>query len=339
MLGFVLGTRPEIIKMAPIMRLLDEWKQSYYVAFTNQHTRNDMALDFFRELRLRGPDGVLNTRMDQRALNYLSHHLVRAGVSTVLVEGDTDSVLLGAQAAILAGLRVCHVEAGLRCGDITMAEEKNRIAVDHMAHYLCAPTQRAWDNLMRERVAGTISLTGNTIADALRLYDCYREPLLDTPYFLVTQHRRENVDDPKRLGLLVEALELLAETLNTQIVFPVHPRTQARLGTQWIGRRIQVFPPVGYSKFCRLLADASLVLTDSGGVQEEAAILGTPCVTLRTSTERQETVDAGVNVLANTPEEILDAAVKMQQTPHSAGNLYGDGHAAEKILEMLGVRP
>lgn len=339
MLGFVIGTRPELIKMAPIMRLLDADVSPYYLVFTNQHSRKDMAQDFFTELEIRNPDLTIDGVLNQQALDYLGDTLQKQGVETVLVEGDTDSVLFGATAAMQAGLNVCHVESGLRCGDITMTEEKNRIAVDHLSEFLCAPTRRAADNLEREHVKGQIYQTGNTIVDALRLYATQfvtDQPMNSgKPYVLATLHRRENVDDPKRLNVFMNALESVGEVLELPVILPLHPRTAVRLGEEWVWRKVRACPPMGYFRFVDGLRRAALVLTDSGGVQEEAAILGVPCVTMRSSTERQETVEAGVNVLADTVEDIVLAAQQMLSIRRCVLDLYGDGHAADKILNVV----
>ena len=335
MRGFVMGTRPEIIKMAPIMRLLDMEGLPYLIFWTQQHTRSDMAMDFFEELGLRTPDVVLTGGMVNWTQGKLGVHLTANRIDMLLVEGDTDSVLFGALAAVRAGIPVCHVEAGLRSGDLTMPEEKNRIAVDHMSTILCAPTSRAKDNLELEGVKGDIHFTGNTIVDALHLYTEKGDPPFPEHYFMATLHRRENVDNPERLTMLLDALENLGETMNAKVVLPIHPRTAERVkGMNRLRRFVKFVDPLGYLAFVNMLYHADAVLTDSGGVQEEAAVMGVPCVTLRTTTERQETIDAGVNMLANSPEEILEAARRMMQVRSGLMNPYGDGHAAERILEV-----
>jgi UDP-N-acetylglucosamine 2-epimerase (non-hydrolysing) len=268
---------------------------------------------------------------------------------TVLVQGDTNTVLAGALAASKLGIKVGHVEAGLRSYDRSMPEELNRVVADHLSDYLFAPTEAARGNLLREGIEDRkISVTGNTIVDAvnqnLRLTEALNLPEPEPPgdYFLLTLHRQENVDDKGRLGSIMKGLALVSERLGKPILYPAHPRARKRLlefGIQ-IDSRIRLMDPQDYLAFLRLEKCAALILTDSGGVQEEACILGVPCVTLRENTERPETLDVGANALAGTnPEAILAKASMMLASNRRWRNPFGDGQSAKRILDIVRQDP
>jgi len=263
------------------------------------------------------------------------------------VQGDTNTVLAGALAASKLHIRVGHVEAGLRSYDRTMPEEINRVVADHISDYLFAPTDISRENLRKEGIAEEkIFVTGNTIVDSVYqnleiakrklnvLADLGLEP---KGYFLVTAHRAENVDNSNRLGEILKGLELVSREFSLPVVFPVHPRTRkmvAEFGFEFDG--IKAIEPLGFLEFLQLEANARLVLTDSGGVQEEACILGVPCVTLRDNTERPETLNVGSNTLAGARAgRILDGAGRMMAQENGWRNPFGDGQAGESILKHL----
>jgi UDP-N-acetylglucosamine 2-epimerase (non-hydrolysing) len=265
----------------------------------------------------------------------------------VLVQGDTNTVLAGALAAVKLGIKVGHVEAGLRSYDRRMPEEIYRVLADHSSDYLFAPTEKAKNILLGEGVPeDRIVVTGNTIVDAVHqnlkianerktLEELDIEP---KGYFLVTAHRQENVDDPVRFANIEAGLEKLSKEFNIPVIYPIHPRSRKRIqefGIHMNGS-IRLIDPVDFLDFLQLESNAHLVLTDSGGVQEETCILGVPCVTLRDNTERPETVEVGSNALAGTePEMIVKYAREMLVRSNGWGNPFGDGKAAERIFEVV----
>jgi UDP-N-acetylglucosamine 2-epimerase (non-hydrolysing) len=271
--------------------------------------------------------------------------LLEREVNGVLVEGDTNTVLAGALAASKLGVRVGHVEAGLRSWDRRMPEELNRIVADHLSDWLFAPTSTSKENLLREGIPESkVAVTGNTIVDAVKqnvklaskasVEGYVRE---GERYILATVHRQENVDVPSRLRKIMRGLELAGKGLGFPVVYPAHPRSRKairRFGLKADRRWLRISPPASYLQFLALERGAKLVCTDSGGVQEEACILGVPCVTLRDSTERPETLEVGANVLAGAdPRNISRKAEEMIQKKGRWRNPFGDGRAAERIVK------
>jgi len=349
----ILGTRPEIIKMSPVIRELKKKRLKFFIVHTNQHYDENLDKIFFRELNLTLPKYNLGigsgTHGDVtgRMLIGLEKLLLKEKPGMVLVQGDTNTVLAGAIAASKLGIKIGHIEAGLRSRDETMPEETNRILTDHMSAFLFAPTAESKKNLLQENIRPEkIFVTGNTIVDAVRqnlkiskknsqiLNDFRLNP---QGYFLVTAHRQENVDDPKKLANILASLERIGLNFNLPVIFPVHPRTKKRIGQFNIrSRGINFIEPVGYLEFLRLLSDCRLVLTDSGGIQEEACLLGKPCVTLRENTERPETVKAGANILAGTnPLSILRKTGKMLSRKKKWSNPLGEAGVGRKIMKII----
>jgi UDP-N-acetylglucosamine 2-epimerase len=263
----------------------------------------------------------------------------------VLVYGDTNSTLAGAVAGAQARLPVGHVEAGMRSFDRSMPEELNRVLTDHASDLLLCSTETAVTNLEREAAQGEVHLVGDVMADvSLTFRDIAEErshaledlELEPDSYLVVTAHRAGNVDDRDRLGRLVGLLEALPDT----VVFPLHPRTRARLESSGLLDRLAGAPglrltaPLGYLDFLKLARHARAVLTDSGGVQKEAYLLGVPCVTLRDSTEWVETVEVGWNVLVDLDRDAALAALE-RRPPDGRPDLYGAGHAAERVEKAI----
>jgi UDP-N-acetylglucosamine 2-epimerase (non-hydrolysing)/UDP-GlcNAc3NAcA epimerase len=264
----------------------------------------------------------------------------------VLVYGDTNSTLAGALAAAQRRTPVAHVEAGMRSFDRAMPEELNRVLTDHASDLLLCSTETAVENLEREGVVGEIRLVGDAMADVTLAFAPVAEErsraleehsLTPGEYLLVTAHRAGNVDDPMRLLKLVELLEALP----LPALLPLHPRTRARLDSTGLIARLEAAPglqltrPLGYLDFLTLARNARAVLTDSGGVQKEAYLLGTPCVTMRDTTEWVETLDTGWNVLVDLD---ADAALEALERPPPSGErpqLYGGGHAGERIRDAI----
>lgn len=352
MIAIVLGTRPEIIKMSPIIRACEALGVDYFILHTGQHYSYELDQAFFEELDLPEPKYNLDvgsgTHADQtgQIMSGIEKVLMEEQPDVVLVQGDTNTVLAGALAAAKLHIKVGHVEAGLRSFDRTMPEEINRIVADHISDYLFAPTETSREYLLHEGIdEARISVTGNTVVDAVfqnlkiskKKCDVLGEmELKPGEYFLVTAHRAENVDVKERLEGILHGLATVGEAYSLPVVFPMHPRTAKMVrefGLSMDG--VTVTEPLGYLEFLQLESNAKLVLTDSGGLQEESCILGVPCVTLRDNTERPETVEVGANVLAGTgASAIVQAGEKMLSSTIPWQNPFGDGNASEKILDF-----
>ena len=353
MIAIILGTRPEIIKMSPVIRACEKQNLDYCIIHTGQHYSYEMDRVFFEELELPQPEYNLDvgsgTHAEQTGKIMFGVERVLKNVKPdiILVEGDTNTVMAGALAAAKLHIKVGHVEAGLRSYDRRMPEEINRIVADHVSDYLFAPTEKAKQNLLREGVEeDKIFVTGNTIVDAVyqnleiakRKVNVLKDlGLKPKEYFLVTAHRQENVDVKERLKGILKGLELIHEEFSMPVIFPIHPRTRKRIrefGLSLDG--VTVNDPLGFLEFLQLEANARLVLTDSGGVQEETCILGVPCVTLRDNTERPETLEVGSNIIVGTKrEKILEGVKLMFNKENSWENPFGDGRAGERIIEIL----
>jgi len=349
----ILGTRPEIVKMSPIIRELERRQVDYFILHTGQHYSHDLDQVFFEQLEL--PPASYNLEVGSashgmqtaKILIGVEKILQKERPDIVLVEGDTNSVLAGAIAAVKLDIKVGHVEAGLRSYDRQMPEEINRILTDHCSEYLFAPTEKAREILLSEGIIdGKIFVTGNTIVDATyQNLEIAREKrnTLNTQnlhpknYLLVTLHRQENVDNQARFTSIVEGLNRIATDLNLPIIYPIHPRSKKRMNDFDIrSQNLTLIDPADFLSFLELESNAKLILTDSGGVQEEACILGVPCVTLRDNTERPETLEVGSNVLAGTsPEVILECSKLMLSRKSKWQNPFGDGKTGERITGIL----
>jgi UDP-N-acetylglucosamine 2-epimerase (non-hydrolysing) len=349
-IAIVLGTRPEIIKMSPIIRESEKEGINYFILHTGQHYTYNLDKIFFDKLRLPEPKYNLGIgsgthgEETSKALIGIERTLQAEKPTITLVEGDTNTVLAGALAAVKLGLSVGHVEAGLRSYDRRMPEEVNRVLTDHISDLLFAPTERARENLLKEGISfERVHVTGNTIVDCLMQNISLAEDeksveLEDGYYFLLTSHRQENVDSKEKLKDILDGIELIYQEFGLPIVYPIHPRTRKRIlefGLT-IPKGLTCIDPVDYLAFLRLEMKARLILTDSGGVQEEACILKVPCVTLRCNTERPETLDVGANILAGTePKQILEKTKTMLGAKRKWENPFGDGTAAKKIVNIL----
>lgn len=339
--AIVFGTRPEIIKCAPIVRAFQASGMEFVSIDTGQHHAPEMADQIYAAMGYRPMIVAAAAFEFDQIVGRIREVLLRESATTVLVLGDTDSTFAAAVAARSLGIRLAHAEAGLRSRDYSMKEERNRVAVDHMAGYLFAPTEEAALTLYREHVRGDVQVTGNTIVDALRMVaKSARDPQWGS-YILLTLHRRENVDDPRRLRRILDVIAAAAAYLALPVYFPIHPRTLDQIGRNAIEvpKIIVSMTPVDYLSFVGMERSASLIMTDSGGIQEEACILGVPCVTLRDTTERPETLWMGANVLMGMVpdfESMRDAAEMMiWRRSKTWIHPYGDGHAGEKIAEAV----
>jgi UDP-N-acetylglucosamine 2-epimerase (non-hydrolysing) len=352
-ISVILGTRPEIIKMAPLLKILQEKRADFFTLHTGQHYSYQLDKVFFEQLEIPQPKYNIETGSGSHAeetgkmLIGIEKILIGEKPDIVLVEGDTNSVLAGALAAVKLGIKVGHVEAGLRSYDRTMPEEINRVIADHISDYLFAPTGSARELLLREGINQfKVYLTGNTIVDAVyqnlelsrRKIDISGKfQLKPRQYFLATLHRQENTDNEARFISILEGLSRLAAIHRLPVVYPIHPRSRKimdRLGRK--PENIKIIDPVDFLSFIQLESNARLVLTDSGGVQEESCILQVPCVTLRDNTERPETLEAGANLLVGaTAERIVEGAEKMLARDRNWENPFGDGKAGEKIINII----
>ncbi len=339
----VVGNRPQFIKSAPLSVALRERGLEEIVVHTGQHYDRELSDVFFEELGLAEPAHSLGLRTsDPQAMQPRIAEILRnVGPDWVLVYGDTNSTLAGAQAAAAAAVPLVHVEAGLRSGDLSMPEERNRIEVDRLAQLLLTPDDRSSRILAGEGVTGRREVVGDVMADANRqLAPIARERsnMLEEQgvepggYLVATVHREANVR-PERLRRIANGLSRLPQP----VVFPAHPRTRAALAsnTVLLAPHVRVTQPLGYLDFAALASQARVILTDSGGLQKEAYWYGVPCVTLRPSTEWVDTVELGANELVDDDPERIVAAVERARMPEELPPLYGDGHASDRIAELL----
>ena len=333
----VVGNRPQFIKSGPVSVALRTAGLDEVVLHTGQHWDADMSAVFFEELRLPEPAYRLDLRTaDTAAMEPAIRSVVDAErPDWVLVYGDTNATLARAEAA--GDVAVAHVEAGLRSGDLSMPEERNRIAVDGMAELLLPPDERSAAILRAEGVPGRIEVVGDVMADACfqfapiareRSRILERLELAAGTYVVATIHREANVR-PERLARILDGLGRLAEP----VVFPAHPRTRSLLAG--VPPNVQLVEPLGYLDMAALASQARVIVTDSGGLQKEAYWYGVPCVTARPSTEWVETVVVGANVLVDDDPEKLAHAVGKAALPADLPELYGDGHASERVAAAL----
>ncbi len=351
--AIILGTRPEIIKLAPVIRELDRKQADFFILHTGQHYSYHLDKVFFEQLELPQPRYNLDVGSGSHAeetgkmLIGIENVLLKERPDLILVEGDTNSVLAGALAAAKLGIKVGHVEAGLRSYDRSMPEEINRVLTDHLSDYLYAPTSKAKEILLGEGLPEKkIFVTGNTIVDAIyQNLEIAKEKgntldalsLKPKEYFVVTLHRQENVDNRARFASILEGLNRVAAEFEMLVVYPIHPRSRKMMTKFDLQpRRLVLAEPVDFLSFLQLESSARLILTDSGGVQEEACILTVPCVTLRNNTERPETIDVGANILAGTsPDRILECSKLMLGRENNWQNPFGDGTAGRKIVAII----
>jgi len=350
----VVGTRPEIIKMAPVVRALKKSKLPFLFVHCGQHYDYNMSQQFIEDLELPTPDFSFKIRVSSpgeqiaRIMVQMDKLLKRTLPCVVLVEGDTNTVLAAALAANKRVVPVGHVEAGLRSFDLRMPEEHNRRLTDHVSDFLFAPTARSEANLRKESVWGKVFVTGNTAIDAVAQHLPIAERKSDIltkirfkKFALATAHRAENVDD---LNVLKNFMGVLAES-SVPVVYSMHPRTRKRLRQHKLlaqierNANVQVFPPLGYLDFLVLMRKCEFIITDSGGIQEEATApaIRKPVLVMRLSTERPEAVEAGFAKVVGTDKNkalkaINEALAKLEELPCKSP--YGNGDAAEKIVNI-----
>ena len=343
----VIGARPQFIKAAPVSKVLRR-EFNEILIHTGQHYDNNMSTIFFEELNIPKPDYNLGIgsgshgKMTGEMLAKLEEIYLKEKPDYVLVYGDTNSTLAGALAASKLLIPVVHVEAGLRSFNMSMPEEQNRILTDHISSLLFAPTQTAIKNINNEGLEEKGINVGDVMYDAVLNFTKLANEkstivkdlgLIAGDYILTTIHRAENTDDINRLRNIIEALN----STKNQIVLPIHPRTRKYIQEYGLkfGDNIKCIEPVGYLDMLSLESNASKIVTDSGGVQKEAYFMDKPCITMRDETEWVETVNVGWNIIVGTDKGNILNAINEFEVPKDKPYIFGDGKAAEKILECL----
>ncbi len=327
---FVLGTRPEIIKLSPVIKLLQNEKIPFFIVHTGQHFDYTLDALFFRELKLSDPAYNLAITAETpgaqtgRMIEAIEKVFLKRKPALVVVQGDTNSSLAGALAAVKEHIPLAHVEAGLRSYDRTMPEEVNRVMIDHLSDVLFAPTESAKQNLQQEGIGeNRIVVTGNTIVEALDENSKIAEEkstilaalhVEKKDYFLLTVHRQENVDNKIRFENILAGVGNFAVQQKARVIYPMHPRARKMVSqfSMTIPSEIRTIEPLGYFDFLMLEKNAALVITDSGGVQEEACIFHVPCITVRDNTERPESVAVGANTIVGTDKKKITEEIAKQ---------------------------
>lgn len=350
-ISHVVGARPNFVKAAPVIRALEAYEEvTQRIVHTGQHYDPAMSDNIMRDVGMREPDINLaigsGSHADQtaRALVALESDFITHKPDMVVVYGDVNSTLAGALAASKLHIPIAHVEAGLRSFDRTMPEEVNRILVDSISNLLFVTSEDAIENLEKEGIPkDQVFFVGNTMIDSIE-YTRTRwaslapnaEPGGDNPFVLVTLHRPSNVDDSDRLEALVSELRRISESL--PVVFPVHPRTRVKFEQAGLAatERLRLVDPLPYLESIALISRAAVVITDSGGVQEEASHLGTPCLTVRASTERPVTMTIGTNRLVTANRLAEEVAFERKKQRRTAGSLtLWDGVASVRLAQAL----
>jgi UDP-N-acetylglucosamine 2-epimerase len=349
----IVGARPQFIKAAPLTKALQEAGCQEYLVHTGQHYDYGMSQVFFDELGLPEPNINLEVgsgphgRQTGQMLAGIEKILLTEKPDWALVYGDTNSTIAAALAAVKLHIPLAHVEAGLRSYNREMPEEHNRVLTDHCADMLFCPTQVAVDNLAKEGITKNVHLVGDTMYDAILQFGeiaCKRSTilkdwgLLPKKYLLATVHRQANTDDPEKLRNILSAFAQIEEP----VIFLVHPRTRQKFlefgmdTTQPKYQHLELVEPAGYLDMLMLEQSARAILTDSGGIQKEAYWFGVPCITLREETEWVETVQAGWNILTGTEaDRVIRALNSFINLPAEYPKLYGDGHSARRIVEIM----
>lgn len=354
-IGIILGTRPEIIKLSSVIRYCKNNKLNYFIIHTNQHYSENMDQIFFEELNLPKVKYNLNIgsgmhgEMTGNMIIKIEEILLKEKPSIVLVQGDTNTVLAGALVASKLGIKIGHIEAGLRSYDKSMPEEINRIITDHISDYLFCPTKKQSDILIKEGInKKKIFITGNTIVDAI--YECIsisdkKSKILKTlnltsnEFILMTSHRPATVDNKKHFYSVLNGVYDIAKKYNKKVVFPIHPRARKMINNFniKIPKEIIIIEPVGYLDMLKLQKESFLIVTDSGGIQEESCILKKKCVIIRDNTERPEAIEVGGCILAGNSnlKKIYKSAIKLINKNVKWKNPFGNGKTGEKIIKLI----
>lgn len=349
----IAGTRPEIIKIAPIIRKLEEEKRKYIFVYTGQHYDYQLSNQIIKDLELPPPDYNFQLKSSISSIQIAEimtklEKIVKMKNDIILVQGDTNSVLAASLFAIKQNKKLVHVEAGLRSFDWKMPEEHNRRMVDHISDYLLAPTKESKQNLINEKVNGKIFVTGNTVMDAVKDHiklsnkkSKIQNNIKFNNYILATFHRAENVDDKKNLQNIIQGIS----KSNLPIVIPLHPRTKKMMKKFSLFKKIktkniQILPPQGYLDFLSLMKNCKFIVTDSGGIQEEATskFLAKKVIVLRDSTERPEALENGNSILLQLNQQKISKQLKFEWNQNfkiSNQSPYGSGNSSKKIINIL----
>ena len=345
------GTRPEIIRLSRIFPLLDK-NFDHIMVNTNQNFTKELSSVFFQELKLRKPDYNLKIKTNKYGneiadvIRTSEQIFLKENPDVLLILGDTNSGLSAIPAAH-HGIKIVHLEAGMRAYDIRMPEEKNRVLIDHLSTVLLPYTNYSRENLIRENIhPSKIYVVGNPIIEVIKYFTPKIEKskiltqmkLKPNDFFLVTAHRSENVDNPRRLEIIFLSLEKIHKKFKKRIIYPMHPRTSSKLKNQVIPKGIEIIKPLGFFDFTKLEKNAMCLITDSGTVPEETLYFKKPCVTIRDTTERPETIEAGSNILAGLDVENIFNSVKQMTSikPQWDWNSsLGDGKTALRVVNIL----
>lgn len=350
----ILGTRPEIIRLSLIIKELDRINIKNITVHTGQNYDSKLSDIFFKDLDLRKPDYYLGIKEDKvgaqigKIIEKAEEIILKEKPDLLLILGDTNSALSAISAA-RHSVPILHLEAGNRCFDWRVPEEKNRVIIDHISDWLVPYTERSKENLIKEGISSEfIFVSGNPIREVLEYFkDKIEESnvlnklkIKEKDYFLITAHREENVDDPDILNVIIKGLNLVAVKFKKDLIFSVHPRTKSKLSKSKIklSKNIRVSEPFGFFDFVKLEKNALAVITDSGTVQEECSILKTPTVTIRETTERPETVECGSNILSGTSdsEKIFETVNQMLKINNDWISPYeNDLNVSNKITKFL----
>lgn len=352
-IAFILGTRPEILKLAPVILEVKKRGCDYIIIHTNQHYNYAMDRVFFEELDL--PQATYNLHVGSdmhgaqtgKMMMGIEEIILKELPSCIVVQGDTNTVLAGALVGSKLGIKVAHVESGLRSYDRTMPEEINRILVDHISDYLFCPTKKQRTIALAESISEeSLYITGNTIVDALAIYTqlstnkstiLRKLKLLDNKFALLTCHRPSNVDVNSNIEVILCSINNICEQEKMVCIFPTHPRLKKISPVIKDYDNIHFIDPVGYLDMIQLELHSRYIFTDSGGIQEEACVLEKKCLILRTNTERPEVLDVGGAVLINeiSTQEIEKQFNILKNREVDWRNPFGDGKASQRIVNIL----
>jgi len=359
----VLSTRPEIIKLAPVINILKQKKIDFFLINTNQHFINIMSSVFFKYFKVPKPKYNIKApnksygSFFSKTIKNIEDILVKEKPNYLVVQGDTNTAFAGCFASSIYNrkffenkkkIKIIHIEAGLRSFDERMPEEINRRLIDQLSNILFVPTSLDLENLHKERLSSNKSIykVGNTISDVIknnlplinaeRVLKNYK--LKKNTYFLITLHRPESVDDPKKLKKIILYFEKLGNEFKTKFIFPVHPRTNKILKKLKLKKQkfLNFIKPLEFQDFLVLMKNSKIVFTDSGGIQEETSLIGVPCVTLRTTTERQITIKEKSNILVGYDyHKIYNAISYFFNKKLKSSKTFGDGKVAKRIFEII----
>lgn len=343
-IAVICGARPNFMKVAPLCAAFVREGISHVLVNTGQHFSKEMAADFFDEFQLEptyhlpSSEGLSTCAQFAHIMQELESVFLKEQPSLVLVVGDVNSTLVGALVANKMQIPLGHIEAGLRSHNWKMPEEANRVLTDTLSDFLFVPSEEAVENLRRESIVDGVHVVGNIMIDTLQLFIKNGKPPTEGRYYFATLHRAENVDDPVVFDQILSACDELRR--DAQIFLPLHPRTK-KMAQQYgylerLGRIFTLLPPLSYGESLAYQKHATLVLTDSGGIQEETSFLGVPCLTIRTETERPITVELGTNTIAGVSREsILDAYRRVDLKKRTTTIPLWDGKTSERIIDIL----